>query len=106
MLTDKELTKVWVETAKAAEDGDTKAWISLMEILDSEGWLTTDQKNVLIKTRLKAARENAKLTQQAMSDLLGIPKRTIERWEAGSRIPAPWVERLITEKLGSMKSKR
>lgn len=34
-----------------------------------------------------------------MSELLGIPKRTIENWESGSRKCPEWAERLVVEKL-------
>ncbi|MBR4295744.1 MAG: helix-turn-helix transcriptional regulator [Clostridia bacterium] len=51
---------------------------------------------------LKEARIKAHLTQQAMSDLLGIPKRTIEEWETGRRKPPTYVEQLIVDKLNSM----
>ena len=48
---------------------------------------------------LKEARLAAGLTQQAMSDLLEIPKRTIEDWEAGRRKCPPYVERLVLKEL-------
>ena len=48
---------------------------------------------------LKEARLVAGLTQQAMSDLLEIPKRTIEEWEAGRRKCPPYVERLVIKEL-------
>lgn len=53
-------------------------------------------------TTIKEARQAAGLTQQAMSDLLGIPKRNIENWEGGQRKPPAWAERLIVEKLESL----
>ncbi len=52
---------------------------------------------------IKEARKAAGLTQQGVSDLLGIPRRTIQDWECGKRVPPEWVERLIVEKLESMK---
>jgi DNA-binding transcriptional regulator YiaG len=51
---------------------------------------------------IKEARIAANLTQQQMSDLLGIPKRTIEDWESGTRKPPEYVERLVVEKLNSI----
>ena len=54
---------------------------------------------------IKEARLKAGLTQQKMSDLFGIPKRTIESWEsdaASSRKCPEWAERLIVEKLERM----
>ncbi len=53
-------------------------------------------------TTIKEARQAAGLTQQAMSELLGIPKRNIENWEGGQRKPPTWAERLIIEKLESL----
>lgn len=51
---------------------------------------------------IKEARHEAGLSQQKMSDLLGIPKSTIEKWEMGIRKPPEWAEVLIIEKLESM----
>lgn len=48
---------------------------------------------------LKEARLAAGLTQQAMSDRLEIPKRTIQDWEAGVRKCPPYVERLVLKEL-------
>lgn len=52
---------------------------------------------------IKEARKSAGLTQQALSDLLGIPKRTIENWEGGKRNCPEWCERLIVEKILQLK---
>lgn len=48
---------------------------------------------------IKEARINAGLTQQQMSDLMEIPKRTIQDWEAGKRKCPPYVERLVINEL-------
>ncbi len=48
---------------------------------------------------IKEARKAAGLTQQGMSDLLGIPKRTLENWESERSLPPEWVEHLVVEKL-------
>lgn len=48
---------------------------------------------------IKDARTAANLTQQQMSDLLEIPKRTIENWEGGQRQCPKWAERLIVAEL-------
>lgn len=48
---------------------------------------------------IKDARLRSGLTQQQMSDRLGIPKRTIENWEGGQRSCPEWAERLIIDKL-------
>lgn len=52
--------------------------------------------------KIKDARLNAGLTQQAMSDLLEIPLRTIENWEGGKSKPPTYVEKLIIEKLNNI----
>lgn len=52
---------------------------------------------------IKEARIAAGLTQQKMSDLMGIPKRTIEEWEGGRRTPPPYVERLVIKELKEIK---
>ena len=52
-----------------------------------------------MENKIKAARKAAGLTQQKMSDILGIPKRTIENWDSGQRNPAPWAIKLIIEEL-------
>ena len=48
---------------------------------------------------IKAARLKAGLTQQKMSVLLGIPKRTIEEWEGGRRSCPEYTKKLILRDL-------
>lgn len=48
---------------------------------------------------IKELRTASGMTQQAFSEYLEIPKRTIEDWEAGRRKPAKYVEKLIEYKL-------
>lgn len=55
---------------------------------------------------IKESRISAGLTQKQMSDLLEIPLRTIEEWEAGRRKPPAYVEKLIIEKLQMLSSTR
>lgn len=50
----------------------------------------------------KKARNAAGLTQQQMSDIFKIPKRTIENWESGQRTPPEYVKILVIEKLQSL----
>ena len=52
--------------------------------------------------KIKEARQQAGLTQKAMHEMFGIPKRTIEDWDSGKRYPPEWVERLVLEKLESL----
>ena len=49
--------------------------------------------------KIKAARKEAGLTQQQMSDIMGIPRRTIEDWDRGARKCPEWAERLIVAEL-------
>lgn len=48
---------------------------------------------------IREARLNAGLTQQRMSEVFEIPKRTIENWEAGKRTPPAYVEKLVIREL-------
>jgi len=50
----------------------------------------------------KAYRLALGLTQQAISDLLGIPRRTWQNWELGSRKPTPAMEKMVKEKLDKL----
>lgn len=51
----------------------------------------------------RAERARLGLSQQALSEALGVPKRTIENWEGGVNSPPEWVEKLLLEKLEGMK---
>ena len=53
-------------------------------------------------TTIKEARQAAGLSQQGITDALGIPKRTLQDWEAGKRTPPGWAEALVIEKLGKI----
>ena len=55
--------------------------------------------------KLKQARLNAGLTQKAMSDMFEIPLRTILNWELGERKAPPYVEKLIIDKLKTLKNR-
>jgi DNA-binding XRE family transcriptional regulator len=70
-----------------------------------QGWEGWDYNCIVMEyiTELKAARLDAGMTQQALSDEWGIPKRTIENWESGKRTPPSYVIRPILEKLAQMK---
>lgn len=50
-------------------------------------------------SKIKDARIASGLTQEAMSEKLGIPKRTIQEWEANRRTPPDYVERLVISEL-------
>lgn len=53
-------------------------------------------------TTFKSARLAAGLTQQKLSDLTEIPKRTIEEWEGGRRKPPAYVARLVLAELNRL----
>ncbi len=53
--------------------------------------------------KIKEARQAAGLTQQEMSARFGIPKRTIENWEAEVRTPPEYIESLLIKELGLKK---
>lgn len=57
-------------------------------------------------SKIKEARIAADLTQEAMAEKLGIPKRTIQDWEAGRRNPPDYVERLVVAELERIKCRR
>lgn len=48
---------------------------------------------------IKEARQAAGLSQQGVTDVLGIPRRTLQDWESGKRTPPGWAEALVVEKL-------
>jgi DNA-binding transcriptional regulator YiaG len=54
------------------------------------------------ENEFKAARKRLGLTQKELSEVLDIPKRTIEEWEGGRRNPPDWAKKLILEKMESM----
>ena len=53
-------------------------------------------------TTIREARQAAGLSQQGVTDALGIPKRTLQDWESGRRTPPEWAEALVIEKLGKL----
>ena len=48
---------------------------------------------------IRDARKAAGLSQQGVTDALGIPRRTLQDWESGKRTPPGWAEALVVEKL-------
>lgn len=53
--------------------------------------------------RFKAARKAAGLTQDEMFIAMDIPRRTVQEWENGRHTPPIYFQRLVLEKLESMK---
>ena len=59
-----------------------------------------------MREEIKRARNNADISQQTMSDILKIPKRTIESWEVGERACPAWAESLVIKALEGIKEGR
>lgn len=51
---------------------------------------------------LRSLRKEKVLTQQQLSDITTVPKRTIEDWEAGRRTPPSYVQYLLLEKIKTL----
>lgn len=49
-------------------------------------------------------RQAAGLTQKQFSDLFEIPIDVVKSWDSGRRKPPAWAEKLIIEKLETMKT--
>lgn len=49
--------------------------------------------------KIKEARLRAGLTQEGVTKKIGIPRRTLQDWEAGRRKCPEWAERLIVNEL-------
>lgn len=48
---------------------------------------------------IKEAREELNLTQKQVFEMVGVPVRTLQNWEAGIRVCPEYVERLIVAEL-------
>lgn len=55
--------------------------------------------NMTFSEKLKSARAETGLSQVKASAALGVPRRTYENWEAGSRVPAEYVQESVLKKL-------
>jgi DNA-binding transcriptional regulator YiaG len=60
--------------------------------------------NIIIEERgklmtIKEARIEVGFTQKQVQDLIGIPIRTLQNWEAGVRKCPDYIERLVVEKI-------
>lgn len=52
---------------------------------------------------IKQAREEVGLTQKEVFERIGIPVRTLQNYEAGSRVCPEWVERLLVNEILKLK---
>lgn len=53
---------------------------------------------------IKEYRKAAGLTQEEFSKAFGIPLPTVKNWDCGKAKPPEWAERLIIEKLETMRA--
>ena len=53
--------------------------------------------------QLKAARAATGLSQAKLAEWSTVPRRTIEDWETGRRIPPDYVQRLVLDKISTYK---
>lgn len=58
---------------------------------------------IVWKDEVKKARKEASLTQAKMNQIMKVPLRTIQSWEAGDREPPEYVQILVLEKLEQLK---
>lgn len=56
--------------------------------------------------KFKAARKDAGLTQEEMLAAMDIPRRTVQDWEKGIMTPPPYVQRLVLEKLETLRTEK
>lgn len=56
------------------------------------------------KEKLKEARIEKGYTQDQLSAIMGIPKRTIEDWERGVRNPPIWTQKMVLTFLRQQKN--
>lgn len=55
---------------------------------------------------LKRARAATGMSQQGMADRMLIPKRTIQSWELGERVPPPYLRRFVLNELEGLRTEK
>lgn len=73
-----------------------------INFMNDDGEIVQQYYNFTVDSPIKAARMEAGLSRAEMSRRFEIPIRTLENWEAGTRVPPVWAEKLIIEKLEDM----
>lgn len=59
--------------------------------------------DIMFKDELKKARKEAMMTQKQMEFyLFGVPSRTYEAWEGGTRVPPLWCQALILDRIRNL----
>ncbi|MCF7927217.1 MAG: nucleotidyltransferase domain-containing protein [Candidatus Izimaplasma sp.] len=59
-----------------------------------------------MKMTLKTIRDNIGLTQEQVSELTGVPVKTLRNWEQGIRNPSEWTLDFVADKILSMEMKK
>lgn len=54
--------------------------------------------------KFKEARALTGLSQQKLADRMLIPKRTLQKWEIGERVPPEYVQRFVLNELDTLKT--
>ncbi len=57
-------------------------------------------------SKIRETRKKLNFTQQKVSDIIGVPIRTLQDWEGERRKPPQYVESLIIEKLERISEER
>lgn len=52
--------------------------------------------------RFKEARQATGLSVAKLSERMLIPKRTLQKWDSGERVPPPYVQRFVLNELGDI----
>jgi hypothetical protein len=52
-----------------------------------------------VSNEIRILRDNLKLTQEQVSELTGVPVKTLRNWEQGSRTPSAWTLDLVMDRL-------
>ena len=80
-----------------AEKAAAARWDALTDEEKKETVIIDGKKYVkaMLRERIKSARKVSGLTQVEFCKKYEIPKRTLEDWERGARVPAPWAVKLI-----------
>lgn len=66
--------------------------------------LSEKESRALIMSALKDHRKAAGLTQAEVEDKIGVPRRTLEKWEQGGSIPPCYVLWLVLKELRDVKA--
>ena len=63
---------------------------------------TKNRKELTTMNNIKSERIRHNLTQEQVSNITGVPVRTIQNWESGIRKCPDYVEKMILDKLNQM----